>query len=89
MENYNFTTEEIEEHLKGMRDVKDVVYKIINDLYEHTNPIQPISLNTIMKRQTDHLAFMLTIPDITEYGIDLSEFQTAIDDGINWLKNNT
>jgi hypothetical protein len=89
MENYNFTTEEVEQHIKGMRDVKEVIYKIINNLYEHLNPIQPISLNVVMKRQTDHLTFMLTIQDIVEYGTDLSEFETAITDGNNWLQNNS
>lgn len=89
MENYNFTQDQIQEHLKGMSDVKGVIYKIISGSYEHLDTINPEPLATVMSRQINHLIFMLnTIQDINNSGADLSVFETAITDGKNWINNN-
>ena len=89
MKNYNFTQDQIQEHLKGMTDVKDVIYKIIAGLYEHLDTINPEPLTTIMNRQINHLIFMLnTVQDINDSAADLSSFETAITDGKNWIQNN-
>jgi hypothetical protein len=89
MENYNFTQNQIQEHLKGMSDVKDVIYKIISGSYEHLDTINSEPLTTIMNRQINHLIFILnTIQDINNSGADLSIFEIAITDGKNWIENN-
>lgn len=89
MENYNFTQNQIQEYLKGMADVKDVIYKIISGMYERLDTINPEPLTTIMNRQINHLIFMLnTVQDLNDSGADLSSFETAITDGKNWIQNN-
>lgn len=88
MQNYNFTQQEVENHLNGMADVKDLIYKIIDGTFPLPDRINPEPVSGIMKRQIEHLNIMLGIGDIVDSGADLTSFTNAIAAGNQWLQNN-
>lgn len=88
MQNYNFTQQEVENHLSGMADVKDLICKIIDGTFPPPDRIDPEPVSDVMKRQIGHLNVMLGIRDIVDSGADLTVFTDAIAAGNQWLQNN-
>ena len=88
MENYEYTQEDIQAHLKGLKNVSDVIYQIINGEFLVEN-IQTGYLTKTMKRQTDHVSLMLGKEHIQNSGADLTSFQKALDDGLAWISGNS
>jgi len=88
MENYEYTQEDTQAHLKGLKNVSDVIYQIINGQFVVGN-IETDSLTKTMKRQTDHVSLMLGKEHIRNSGADLTSFQKALDDGLAWISTNS
>lgn len=82
-----YNEQNIQQHLNGMTDVADVVYRIINEEY-FRDFITPESLTVVMKRQIDHLNLMLGMEHIQTSGVDLQYFEQAKNDGNVWINNN-
>ena len=83
-----YTQEDTQTHLKGLEDVSDVIYQIINGQSVVGN-IETDSLTKTMKRQTDHVSLMLGKEHIQNSGADLTSFQKALDDGLAWISGNS
>lgn len=88
MEDYQYTQEDAQAHLKGLKNISDLVYEIINGNCV-AGSIVSESLRTIMKRQTDHISLMLDKEHIQNSGVDLSYFQNALSDGLAWMSANS
>ena len=88
MEEYQYTQEDTQAHLNGLKDVSDLVYGIINGEYIRGSVLSE-SLTVVMKRQTDHISLMLGKEHIQNSGADLSYFQNALGDGLAWASANS
>ncbi len=88
MSEYEYTQQDTQAHLSGLKDVSDLVYKIINAEYI-TGSVFSESLTVVMKRQTDHISIMLGKEHIQNSGADLSYFENALSDGLAWASANS
>ncbi len=82
-----YTQEDTQAHLKGLENVSDVIYQIINGEFVVGN-MESQSLTKTIKRQTDHISLMLDKEHIQNSGADLTSFQKALDDGLAWISAN-
>lgn len=87
MSEYEYTQQDTQAHLNGMKDVSDLVYQLISGEYI-INRLNVDTLAVVMKRQIDHLNLMLGMDHIQNSGADLTYFEKARDDGNAWLQNN-
>lgn len=83
-----YTQQDTQVHINGMKDVSDLVYQLISGEYI-VNPLSPDTPAVVMKRQTDHLNLMLGMDHIQNSGADLTYFEKARDDGTAWINNNS
>ena len=83
-----YTQQDTQVHINGMKDVSDLVYQLISGEYI-VNPLSPDIPAVVMKRQTDHLNLMLGMDHIQNSGADLTYFEKARDDGTAWINNNS
>ena len=83
-----YTQQDTQVHINGMKDVSDLVYQLISGEYI-VNPLRPDTPAVVMKRQTDHLNLMLGMDHIQNSGADLTYFEKARDDGTAWINNNS
>lgn len=87
MSEYEYTQQDTQVHINGMKDVSDLVYQLISGEYI-INRLNTDTLAVVMKRQIDHLNLMLGMDHIQNSGADLTYFEKARDDGNAWLQNN-